>query len=876
MPALKTCPRCGAKLSGDGPGGACPACLLALAIAEPADNAGLGSSGLRTQTVRYFGDYELIEEIARGGMGVVYRARQLSLNRLVALKMIAAGQLATPAAVQRFHTEAEAAARLDHPHIVPIYEIGQYEGQHYFSMKLLEGGTLADAISRSSRRKEARTETMPRSSRRKEALTSISPGPQTAEKSEPPCVGFYTQKEIARLVATVARAVHYAHQRGILHRDLKPTNILLDETGEPHVTDFGLAKLLEDDTPLTHSLALLGTPSYMAPEQAAGGAKQLTIAADIYSLGAVLYELLTGQPPFRAETAVETLRQVCEQEPVPPGQLIRRGHFALRAPHSALDRDLETICLKCLSKDPLKRYGSAELLAQDLDRWRNGESILARPVGAPEKAWRWCRRRPVVAGLLLAILLALVSGLVVSNWFYLREKASREQAVSAEKEAVSAKQEAQATFRFLTEDLLFQATPEQNSREKQLTLEQAVTNATRRLDQNAEIRRKPRLEATLRLALGRTYHKLGKSQEALPNLRRAFELRRGELGPTNLATLEAEFYLAEYLEELPHEYPEAETRLREVWHWRQQILGAEHRDTLQALQLYGVTLYQTARGTEAERIARYIVPICERTLGPADALTIESYIMLAACVGLRGDEAQAEALTREVIRRCSPSGANKERYFMQVKELAHHRTIQGDPSEADRLLTEAIPLAARELGPAHPYVLHLQRVLARALAEEGRFVEAETLARQTLDERLRQAMDPEGNGRTGLILGRALAQQGKLDEAEPVLQAALPLLREYIRNGDASAGLAANWLGAIQVARGAYPEAEKLLLPDSDRLFDPANQLSPTETSLAVGHIIALYEAWQKPEPAAQWRKKLEPLVAAAGNQEELNRRQRR
>jgi tetratricopeptide (TPR) repeat protein len=742
-------------------------------------------------------------------MGVVYRARQLSLNRLVALKMIAAGQLATPAAVQRFHTEAEAAARLDHPHIVPIYEIGEYEGQHYFSMKLIERGTLADL-------------------RLKSKVQSLK-SPEAA----------------ARLVGTVARAVHYAHQRGILHRDLKPTNILLDEQGEPHVTDFGLAKLVEDDSSLTLSAAMLGTPAYMAPEQAAGGARQLTTAADIYSLGAVLYELLTGQPPFRAETAVETLRQACEQEPTPPRSL-----------NPQVDRDLETICLKCLNKDPQKRYSSAELLAQDLAHWRKGEPIVARPIGTSEKVWRWCRRRPVVASLLLAVLLSLVAGLVVSNWFYLREKAAHEQAVVAE-------QEAQAIVQFLTEDVLFQATPEQNSREKQLTLEHAVTEATRRLDQNAEIHRQPKLEATLRLALGGTYHKLGKWDEADRNLRRAFELRRRALGPTNRLTLDAEFQLADFLQNVEHGYDEAGTLAREVWHRRQQLLGEEHPDTLSALQEYGVILYLTANVAEAERIARFILPIRERTLGLDDAATLDALQILTACVGLRGDHAQAEALSREVIRRCYRSGANKQVRFIMVKEVALHRTMQGDPGEADRLMTEAIPLAAREFGTTHFVTLHLQRVLARAWADEGCFVEAEALARQTLDERLRQTMDPEGNGRTMLILGRALAQQGKLDDAEHLLQAALPLLREYIRNTDASAVLAANWLGAIRVARGAYPEAEKLLLPDSDRLFDPANQLSPTEVRLAVGNIIELYDAWQKPEKAGEWRKRLEAFGLA-------------
>jgi serine/threonine protein kinase/tetratricopeptide (TPR) repeat protein len=822
--------------------------LLALAIGPEALAAEFGQPPIQNQkskienpTVRYFGDYELLEEIARGGMGVVYRARQLSLNRPVALKMIAAGQLATPAAVQRFHTEAEAAARLDHPHIVPIYEIGEYEGQHYFSMKLIEGGTLAGL--------------------------NAECGVRNAE----------WQERVARLLATVARAVHYAHQRGILHRDLKPTNILLDEQGEPHVTDFGLAKLAEDDSSLTLSAAILGTPDYMAPEQAAGGAKQITTAADIYSLGAILYELLSGQPPFQAATPLETLRQVVEEEPAPPSQVLSQRppattHHAqskIKNQKSRISRDLETICLKCLNKDPQKRYGSAEMLAQDLDRWRHDEPILARPVGTTEKVWRWCRRRPVVAGLLLAVLIALVAGLVVSNWFYLREKAAREQAIASEREAGTIVQ-------FLTQDLLFQATPDQSSREKQITLEQAVAGATRRLDQNAEIRRQPKVEAALRLALGRTYYQLGRMAEADFNLRRAFDLRRWELGPTNLLTLDAEFWLANSVDDLDRKHEEAGTYFREVWQARQQLLGPEHPDTLQALEGYDITLYQTAHFKEAEQIARYILPICERTLGPDHPDTIYALDSLGASVGFQGDHAQAEAICREELRRRDRNGSDKSGRFLVVKELALHRIMQGDPVEADRLMNEAVLSAARELGPANPMTLHMQRVLARGLAEEGCFVEVEALAWSTLQERLRQSSDPEGNGRTMLILGRALAQEGRLDEAEPVLQAALPLLREYIRTKDASVVLAANWLGAIQVARGAYPEAESLLLPDSDRFFDPANQLSPTEVRLAVGNITALYDAWEKPDKAAEWRKKLEPLAPAAENQTELNRRQQR
>src|SRR5215468_7312600 len=322
------CGKCGKPLEADSLLGMCPECMM---------KAGLGPAAPATIQVSpdafveppetetkelvpgtrlgYCGDYELLEEIARGGMGVVYKARQSSLKRIVAVKTIRAGELARESEIVRFRTEAEAAAQLQHPNIVAIHEIGEDRGRHYFSMDFVDGKNLAQ----------------------------IAGGRPVATKTA------------AEWLKTIAQAVQYAHQRGVLHRDLKPQNIMVDSAGRPRVTDFGLAKMLVGDSTLTHTGAVMGSPSYMSPEQARGRNDLVGPASDVYSLGAILYELLTGRPPFRGKSPVETLSEVVNDEPRPPRSL-----------NAAAPAELETICLKCLEKEPIRRYPTARELDLDL------------------------------------------------------------------------------------------------------------------------------------------------------------------------------------------------------------------------------------------------------------------------------------------------------------------------------------------------------------------------------------------------------------------------------------------------------------------------------------------------------------------------------
>jgi WD40 repeat protein len=377
--------------------------------------------------------YQIKGKLGEGGMGVVYKARHIALNRVVALKMILAGGHAREADLLRFRTEAEAIARLQHPNIVQVYEVGEHDGQPFFSLEFCSGGSLE----------------------RKLNGTPLPPG------------------EAARLVETLARAMHAAHEKNVIHRDLKPANVLLAEDGTPKITDFGLAKKL-DDVGQTASGAIMGTPSYMAPEQAGGKSKEMGPAVDVYALGAILYELLTGRPPFKAATALDTIMQVVADEPVSPAQL-----------NAKVPRDLETICLKALAKEPVRRYATGRDLADDLARFTAGMPVLARPVGRIERGWRWCRRNPAVAGLLATVAATLLLGAGVATTLAI---VALHNARRADREAVSAREAQQQA---------------EKDAEEARQARTAADNATRQAERSAQEATTKRREAETNLESAR-------------------------------------------------------------------------------------------------------------------------------------------------------------------------------------------------------------------------------------------------------------------------------------------------------------------------------------------------------------------------------------
>ena len=716
-PPAKPCPRCGTVLPPDAPGGVCPRCAFAGALESKAGDHDTQFLSLHDipppgQKVAYVGDYELLEVIARGGMGVVYRARQVSLNRVVALKMLLGGVHAGDDFKRRFRQEAEMAAKLQHPNIVPIYEVGEHEGQPYFSMEYVAGETLAQKV---------RARPLP-------------------------------AKEAAAYVRTVAEAVHYAHQQGVLHRDLKPSNILLGPDDRPRVSDFGLARQMDGDSSLTLSGEALGTPGYLPPEQVSVKHGTIGPASDVYGLGAVLYHLLTARPPFAAGTPHETMQQVLQTDPAPPRTL-----------NPAIPCDLETICLKCLEKEPHHRYVTAQSLAEDVGRWLRGEPILAKPVPALERTAKWVRRHPAVSLLIATLALATLVSTALALWAQLQRK-----------HALEAEEQARAVITFFQERVLSAARPEgqQGGLGYNVTLRAAISNAEPAIA--GAFTNQPEVEASLRKVVGSTYLYLGDStnagvqfaralkllqaklgqshpetlkvmnslamaysrsgrlQEALPLFEESFQLMKVRFGAGSSNTLGAANQLATFYGDTGR-LDEAMKLGEDTLQRARLNLGSKHPDTLRTMNSLANIYDTAAKFDESLKLREDSLLQRKAALGEEHPDTLIAMNGLANSYFRVGRYDGALKLYLETLNRQKAKlGADHPSTLNTMHNLANTYGVIGQSEEALKLREENFQLRKAKLGPDHPDTLKAMNNLAVSYRETKRFREAVNLDEEGL------------------------------------------------------------------------------------------------------------------------------------------------
>ena len=727
------CPRCGDPLSAGIVEGFCPRCLATNLFGEDESPSG------RSLPFVQFAGYELIEEIARGGMGVVYRARQHGLGREVAVKLLRDGFLAGADDVGRFRVEALAAASLQHPHIVGIHEIGEHAGQPFFSMELIAGQNLAQ-------------------------LTREGPMPA---------------RRAAEVVAKIARAVAHAHGRGVLHRDLKPSNVIVDPGGDPHVTDFGLARRVDSESRFTLTGQVLGTPGYMAPEQALGRSGPL---ADVYSLGAVLYHLITGRAPFVGETPTAVLNQLAQAEPVAPRLL-----------NPQLPRDLETICLRTLAKEPERRYSSAQSLADDLGRFLAGEPIFARPVTQAERLVRWCRRRPALAALVSVAALLVVAVVAVT--------------LVANRRLDQQRREAEQVKGFLQE-VLSAPDPGHDGREIRVIdlLKRAATRAA------VELTNQPLVRAEIETTLGVTFYQLSLYDEAEPLLRSALGIYERELGTNHWRTAETRSFLGALLD-WAGKGPEALEQLSRAVGDLRPHLVAHRMPLISAMADYGTALVNLGRNKDAEGPLRELLSLCEKQ-GPSVAQTHASALanlslVLGSQPGRRDESIRLQEQSNEMNRKLPDGQVN---LATGLSNLADSHLFMNQLSEGEKAARESLALRTALFGTNSPPTAFAWARLASILVARTNLAEA--LDAATRGVGIHRATLPKEHRELQFslrTLGRVFVELKQFDDAEKVFREALEISKNAYGPENAATRTLAVTLGELALQRGATNEAFQLI-----------------------------------------------------------------
>ncbi len=703
------------------------------------------------------GRYRILRLLGEGGMGIVYEAEQEQPRRTVALKVIKSG-LSDPKLVRRFEQEALALGRLQHPGIAQIYEANTAENgsavQPYFAMEFIHGQPLL----------------------------------QYAEAHR-----LDTRRRL-ELMAKICEAVHHAHQRGIIHRDLKPSNILVDETGQPKILDFGVARAIDSDIHLTRQTdlgQLVGTLSYMSPEQVSADPQELDTRSDVYALGVILYELLTGRLPYKISPKLhEAVKAIREEEPT-----------GLSTISNAYRGDIETIAGKALEKDKTRRYSSAAELAADIRRHLRDEPITARPASAIYQLQKFTRRHKAVVMGVGAVFIVLIAGIIVST-----REAARANAEAATSRAISD---------FLQNDLLAQASAANQSRpnakpDPDLKVRTALDRAAARI--TGKFDRQPEVEAAIRDTIGQTYMDLGLYPEARRQLERALDLQRRVLGPKSPETLKT-MYRIGYTAFLQGKYPEAQTLLGNTVEIRRRVLGPDHPDTLTSMNYLATVYWAQGKYAEAERLHSQTLDIRRRVLGPEHLDTLSSMNNLAIVYWAEENYAKAEAMDVQILkilpRVLGPEHPNT---LATMNNLAIVYMAEDKYAQAEALFSQALEIQRRVGGPEHPSTLNYMHNLATDYDSQGKYAQAEALNTQALEIQ-RRVLGPTHPNTLSTMndLAKNYVAEGKYPQAEALLSEAIEGCRRVLGPEHPNTLISMNVLAYAFASQGKYPQAEALL-----------------------------------------------------------------